>query len=107
MIAPLLDHDLSFFQTIKDFPVEACVARRINSFSVIETMPAVILTRGVSPDNSAEMTAKVVRNWLGKIGARTLYIEPGSPWENGYCESFNNGKLRDECGRRAERCANW
>ena len=42
------------------------------------------------------MTAKVVRNWLHQLGAKTLYIEPGSPWENGYNESFN-GKLRDEC----------
>jgi transposase InsO family protein len=76
------------------------VARRINSFGVIATMADVMLTRGVPEhirsDNGAEMTAKVVRNWLGKLGARTLYIEPGSPWENGYCESFN-GKLRDEC----------
>ena len=46
-------------------------------------------------DNGAEMTAKILRNWLATIGAKTLYIEPGSPWENGYCESFN-GKLRDE-----------
>jgi len=42
-----------------------------------------------------EMTAKVVRDWLAQIGSKTLFIEPGSPWENGYCESFN-GKLRDE-----------
>jgi transposase InsO family protein len=42
------------------------------------------------------MTAKIVRNWFAKLGAKTLYIAPGSPWENGYCESFN-GKLRDEC----------
>ena len=41
------------------------------------------------------MTAISVRNWLEKVGVQTLYIEPGSPWENGYCESFN-GKLRDE-----------
>ena len=41
------------------------------------------------------MTAKVVRHWLASVGAKTLYIEPGSPWENGYCESFNS-KLRDE-----------
>jgi putative transposase len=41
------------------------------------------------------MTAKVVRNWLTQIGAKPLFIEPGSPWENGYCESFN-GKLGDE-----------
>ena len=41
------------------------------------------------------MTAKVVRSWFQQIGSKTLFIEPGSPWENGYCESFN-GKLRDE-----------
>jgi transposase InsO family protein len=76
------------------------VARRINSFGVIETMASVMLTRGVPEhirsDNGAEMTAKVTRSWFAKLGAKTLYIEPGSPWENGYCESFN-GKLRDEC----------
>jgi transposase InsO family protein len=49
----------------------------------------------VRSDNGPEFTATVVREWLGHIGARTLYIEPGSPWENGYVESFN-GKLRDE-----------
>ena len=76
------------------------VARRINSLGVIETMADVMLTRGVPEhirsDNGAEMTAKVVRNWLAGLGTAPLYIEPGSPWENGYCESFN-GKLRDEC----------
>jgi transposase InsO family protein len=76
------------------------VARRINSFGVIETMADVMLERGVPEhirsDNGAEMTATVVRIWLANLGAQTLYIEPGSPWENGYCESFN-GKLRDEC----------
>jgi transposase InsO family protein len=75
------------------------VARRINSFGVLETMADVMLMRGVPEhirsDNGAEMTAKIVRNWLAQVGAKTLYIEPGSPWENGYCESFN-GKLRDE-----------
>jgi transposase InsO family protein len=40
--------------------------------------------------------ARELRKWLGKLGSGTLSIEPGSPWENGYCESFN-GKLRDEC----------
>lgn len=46
-------------------------------------------------DNGPEFTAKAVRQWLGKLGAGTLFIEPGSPWGNGYIESFN-GKLRDE-----------
>ena len=75
------------------------VARRISSFGVLETMADVMLMRGVPEhirsDNGDEMTAKVVRNWLTQVGAKTLFIEPGSPWENGYCESFN-GKLRDE-----------
>ena len=73
------------------------VARRINSFGVIETMADVMLERGVPEhirsDNGAEMTAKIVRNWLAKLGAKTLYIEPGSPWENGYCESFNGNSM--------------
>src|ERR1700722_16422548 len=46
-----------------------------------------------------EFVAKELREWLAKVGTGTLYIEPGSPWENGYCESFN-GKLRDECFER-------
>ncbi len=75
------------------------VARRINSLGVLETMADVMIARGVPEhirsDNGAEMTAKIVRSWLASVGAKTLYIEPGSPWENGYCESFN-GKLRDE-----------
>ncbi len=76
------------------------VARRQNGLSVIETLSDVMLTRGIPEhirsDNGPEMTAKIVRGWLKAVGANTLYIEPGSPWENGYNESFN-GKLRDEC----------
>ncbi len=49
----------------------------------------------IRSDNGAEFTALAVRDWLGRIGVKTLFIEPGSPWENGYNESFN-GKLRDE-----------
>jgi transposase InsO family protein len=75
------------------------VARRINSLGVLETMADAMLVRGIPEhirsDNGPEMTAKIVRSWLAGVGAKTLYIEPGSPWENGYCESFN-GKLRDE-----------
>jgi transposase InsO family protein len=75
------------------------VARRINSLGVLETMADAMLVRGIPEhirsDNGPEMTAKVVRIWLAGVGAKTLYIEPRSPWENGYCESFN-GKLRDE-----------
>src|ERR1700689_422214 len=50
----------------------------------------------IRSDNGPEFVAEEVRKWLAKVGTGTLYIEPGSPWENGYCESFN-GKLRDEC----------
>lgn len=46
-------------------------------------------------DNGPEFTAKAVRSWLQRVGVQTLFITPGSPWENGYVESFN-GKLRDE-----------
>ena len=49
----------------------------------------------IRSDNGPEFTAKVVRDWLHRVGVKTLFIEPGSPWENGYVESFN-GKLRDE-----------
>ncbi len=76
------------------------VARRQNGLSVIETLSDAMLTRAIPEhirsDNGPEMTAKIVRDWLKAVGANTLYIEPGSPWENGYNESFN-GKLRDEC----------
>jgi transposase InsO family protein len=63
------------------------------------TLVDVMLTNGIPEhirsDNGPEMTAKIVRDWLRRVGADTLYIEPGSPWENGFCESFND-KLRDE-----------
>ena len=52
-------------------------------------------SRACSFDNGPEFVAKAVRDWIGAVGAKTAYIEPGSPWENGYCESFNS-KLRDE-----------
>jgi transposase InsO family protein len=75
------------------------VARRQNSFTVIEQLADVMIQRGVPThirsDNGAEFASKAIREWLQRVGAKTLYIEPGSPWENGYCESFN-GKLRDE-----------
>ena len=54
-----------------------------------------LVQRILSSGHGPEFTARTVREWLGGAGAKTLYIEPGSPWENGYVESFN-GKLRDE-----------
>ena len=49
----------------------------------------------IRSDNGSEFTANAVREWLDRVAVKTLFIEPGSPWENGYNESFN-GKLRDE-----------
>ena len=76
------------------------VARRLGSQEVIETLADVMLVRGIPEylrsDNGPEFVARELRKWLASLGTGTLYIEPGSPWENGYCESFN-GKLRDEC----------
>lgn len=75
------------------------VTRQIRSNDVIDVLADAMLEHGVPAhlrsDNGPEMVAKNLRRWLAGVGAKTLYIEPGSPWENGYCESFN-GKLRDE-----------
>ena len=76
------------------------VARRLNSRDVIETLSEVMLWRGIPEhirsDNGPEFVAQQLREWLMSLGTGPLYIEPGSPWENGFCESFN-GRLRDEC----------
>ena len=75
------------------------VARHITSGDVIEQLYELFLLRGVPEhirsDNGPEFTAKEVRRWLNRVGVKTLFIELGSPWENGYVESFNS-KLRDE-----------
>ncbi len=75
------------------------VARRLDSEDVLERLAWLFVTRGVPKhirsDNGSEFTARSVREWLKRLGVGTLFIEPGSPWENGYCESFN-GKLRNE-----------
>ncbi len=75
------------------------VARKLNSENVLDRLSQLFVHRGVPKyirsDNGPEFTANKVRHWLGRIGVKTLFIEPGSPWENGYCESFN-GRLRDE-----------
>lgn len=75
------------------------VARRQTSTDVLKTLARLMLIHGVPEhirsDNGSEFVAKAVREWLGRLEVETLFIEPGSPWENGYIESFN-GKLRDE-----------
>lgn len=75
------------------------VARNLTSKDVIETLGELFLKRGVPKhirsDNGPEFIASGLRLWLEKLDAKPVFITPGSPWENGYCESFN-GKLRDE-----------
>jgi putative transposase len=75
------------------------VARRITADDVLERLSDLFIRRGVPAhvrsDNGPEFAAKAVRRWLGGLGVKPLFIEPGSPWENGYVESFN-GKVRDE-----------
>jgi transposase InsO family protein len=75
------------------------VGRRVTSESVIEQLTDLFIRKGlpehIRSDNGSEFTAKAIRHWLERLGVKTLFIEPGSPWENGYVESFN-GKLRNE-----------
>jgi putative transposase len=75
------------------------VARKQTSRDVLRVLVKLMLHYGVPDhirsDNGPEFVAKTVRKWLARVDVRTLFIEPGSPWENGYIESFN-GKLRDE-----------
>jgi transposase InsO family protein len=75
------------------------VNRSITSQDVIDQLFNLFVLRGIPghirSDNGTEFTAREIRKWLNRLGVKTLFIEPGSPWENGYIESFN-GKLRDE-----------
>ena len=75
------------------------VDRKLNSTDVIDVLTDLFILRGppnyVRSDNGPEFVAKAVRAWIEAVGAKTAYIEPGSPWENGYVESFN-ARFRDE-----------
>ena len=89
--------------TLLDEYTRECLAtvvdRRLTSQDVIDRLFHLFVFRGIPEhirsDNGPEFTSKVVREWLTRLGVKALFIEPGSPWENGYIESFN-GKLRDE-----------
>ena len=93
--------------TMIDEYTRECLAiltqRRITSQDVIDQLFYLSIFRGtpgyIRSDNSPEFTSKAVRSWLNNLEVTTLFIEPGSPWENGYIESFN-GKLRDELFNR-------
>jgi putative transposase len=75
------------------------VRRKLNSTEVIDLLCELFLARGiptyVRSDNGPEFIAEAVQKWIAAVGAKTAYIAPGSPWENGYVESFN-ARLRDE-----------
>jgi putative transposase len=75
------------------------VARKLKAIDVIDVLSDLFIARGVPghirSDNGPEFVAKAVQEWIGAVGAKTAYIAPGSPWENGYIESFN-ARLRDE-----------
>ena len=75
------------------------VERKLNSQIVLEVLADLFVEQGppahIRSDNGPEFVAKALCAWLDRLGVKTLFIEPGSPWENGYCESFNS-KLRDE-----------
>ena len=87
---------------IDEFTREALmirVDRKLNSVAVVDALTDLFILRGppafVRSDNGPEFIAEAVRKWIAAVGAQTAYIAPGSPWENGYCESFN-ARLRDE-----------
>jgi len=98
-------HDGRAFRmlTVIDEHSRAClaieVARRLRSDDVLQVLTELFVRHGapdhIRSDNGSEFTAKAVQDWLRRVAVKTLYIAPGSPWENGYNESFN-GKLRDE-----------
>jgi len=89
--------------TVLDEYTRECLAivveRTLKSDDVLHTLAELFARHGapehLRSDNGPEFTAKLVRRWLRRVGVRTLFIAPGSPWENGYNESFN-GKLKDE-----------
>lgn len=79
------------------------VARRLRSEDVLAALAELFVTRGppahIRSDNGPEFIATAVQQWLAKVGVKTLFITPGSPWENGYCESFNGSnrpKMRQD-----------
>ena len=98
-------HDGRKFRTLNvldEFTRESLairVARKLNSTNVIDVLSDLFILRGVPghvrSDNGSEFIAQAAQDWIKAVGARTAYIAPGSPWENGYVESFN-ARFRDE-----------
>ena len=98
-------HDGRAFRTlniIDEFTRECLmirVKRKLNSIDVIDALTDLFILRGppafIRSANGPEFVAEAVRDWITAVGTKTADIEPGSPWENGYCESFN-ARFRDE-----------
>ena len=98
-------HDGRVFRTlniIDEYTKEALmirVDRKLNSVDVVDALTDLFILRGppeyIRSDNGPEFIAEKVRTWIAAVGAKTAFIEPGSPWENGYVESFN-ARFRDE-----------
>ncbi|MDH3669193.1 MAG: IS3 family transposase [Paracoccaceae bacterium] len=93
---------LRMLNIIDEFTKEALmirVERKLNSTDVVDALTDLFILRGppeyIRSDNGPEFIAEKVRRWIVAVGAKTAFIEPGSPWENGYCESFN-ARFRDE-----------
>ena len=76
-----------------------CVRRKLNSTDVVDSLTDLFIlrstTESIRSDNGMELIAGKVRNWIEAVGAKTAFIEPGFPWQNGYCESFIS-RFRDE-----------
>ena len=94
--------DLKFLTVVDEYSRECLTIltkRSLKSFDVLNALADLFLEKGlpqyIRSDNGPEFVATQLRKWLGSLGVSTLFIEPGSPWENGYIESFN-GKFRDE-----------
>ncbi len=94
---------LKLLNIVDEFTREALavvVARAIDADATVTALEAVVAARGTTPafirmDNGPELTSAALRDWCRFVGAGTVFIEPGAPWQNGYVESFN-GRLRDE-----------
>jgi putative transposase len=89
---------LKWLSIVDEFTRE-CLDRGITSEAVIDWLAELLAMRGVPrsirSDNGPEFIARAIRTWLAQVGVQTLYVEPGSPWQNGYAESFHS-RLRDE-----------
>lgn len=97
------DLKLKILTIIDEFSRESLeirVEKRLRSADVIETLDELFMEYGrpayIRTDNGPEFIAKKLRDWLEEQGVKLIHIEPGSPWQNGYIESFN-GKFREEC----------